>query len=662
MTRNNIYKMTIFGMLLSLCASCHDDTSCPDQENILKGENHIVLEGSEQNYSLFSLFEGEQAPVFSVEQGDFACLLADGDLYFEQNDEGRERSAVISVTLSNGTKEKLFFSQKPATRSTTMNNFMRHHAVGYSYNALRGEYCNLNDLRCQVINREVLRRVQRFVDDNLYNEYTFDKYYSNQYTATSIEDYVHQNYFKVHGEGQFLNFNGNLSETMRFFQEGKNETYICHDERSVPKVKFTIESNVKDYIDDYPNLLTCSFRTAVERLKSTEINDRKAVADFVDTYGTHVVTDVYLGGKLSIDIAVEIKKFNLIIKQGTVGTISIVDIWNQHKESSDKDKDYEVLKDCKCRIDVLGGDLSLLNDMIGKATFGDIGADFSTKAIDDWCESVKYEPDSLRSSNVELTDMDILPIWDFISDETVSNRVRAYIESDAALMQQLLGNRNFINTSFPAQVKDLKCMIGNDRTIVGLSHVTNVISSNRYVATICYEWVPDIDPNNKVWVAYPIYEGYVKLGNGLCLHNDSAYSVAWMNHQFVVKNLGEHKGDTIYMNMGALGTQKYQNLEYQQSHLVWGVERPGGITIDGLPTKNVSKVEKFFGHFYAEVPSDNAGMPGWKYIKTDDDYPEEWNDCKQYVDNDYWLKRMRMLRDDDYIYIWNPTEINYIDE
>ena len=34
--------------------------------------------------------------------------------------------------------------------------FLRNFGVGYSYNAVRGAYCNWKDIRCQVIDRAVL--------------------------------------------------------------------------------------------------------------------------------------------------------------------------------------------------------------------------------------------------------------------------------------------------------------------------------------------------------------------------------------------------------------------------------------------------------------------------------------------------------------------------
>ena len=38
--------------------------------------------------------------------------------------------------------------------------FLRNFGVGYSYDAVEGDYCNWNGIRCQVVNRNVLERIE----------------------------------------------------------------------------------------------------------------------------------------------------------------------------------------------------------------------------------------------------------------------------------------------------------------------------------------------------------------------------------------------------------------------------------------------------------------------------------------------------------------------
>lgn len=45
--------------------------------------------------------------------------------------------------------------------------FLRNHGVGYSYNAVRGEYCNWQDIRCQVIDRASVEQLQRMTGQAL---------------------------------------------------------------------------------------------------------------------------------------------------------------------------------------------------------------------------------------------------------------------------------------------------------------------------------------------------------------------------------------------------------------------------------------------------------------------------------------------------------------
>ena len=49
----------------------------------------------------------------------------------------------------------------------TRSQFMRNFGVGYSYDAVRGSYCDWQDIRCQVLNRSFLEQTEDYTGDNL---------------------------------------------------------------------------------------------------------------------------------------------------------------------------------------------------------------------------------------------------------------------------------------------------------------------------------------------------------------------------------------------------------------------------------------------------------------------------------------------------------------
>jgi hypothetical protein len=255
-----------------------------------------------------------------------------------------------------------------------------------------------------------------------------------------------------------------------------------------------------------------------------------------------------------------------------------------------------------------------------------------------------------------MIDMLVAPIWEFIPDEALSRRVQARITGNLGLVIETLGNDNLINTSFPAHPESVTCKVGGVKKTFDYPSTVDVIAANRPIATICKERVPSICESSDVYVAYPIYEGYVKLTEGLCIYDKKAYRVNWSFNQFTATLIAEdiEDVDNIYMNAGALSIEPSDQLTYQDSHLILGCERPGGITIDGKVGGEMRPVHKYFGHFYLDNKTEYKNLPGWSMTTT---LPDEAKIYKDYFTNDTY--KNRMVRNEDYPYIWNKTEIDY---
>lgn len=653
--RRSYSTVTVMALCLSLFSSCADELNGDDTATSATSASTeaIVLDGSDQEYELPTGSDSQRPVSVTVVEGDFVTPLSDGRVYLEQNDDGCVRTASIKACFANGEEQAYELAQQPASRVSGINSFVRHHGVGYSYDGIEGKYCDMNSLRSQVLNRAVLYKVDNEVFDDLYTENLINESETKSYYATSVEDYVQRNNFTATAEAKIAVFSGDISATLSTFEKGTKETYILHEERQVPKVEYSVYAdNIRYYINKYPSLLTSSFRQAISNLKAAGAGDTYAVAEFVGIYGTHVVTEAQLGAKVSIDVQVEKKKFQTLIGKKLDYGLAFTALWNRKYSSEETQKIDSVLNNSRCRVSVLGGDVSLLGGVADMTTFGNVST--TDGMLDEWEESIEYDSDDLEHSNVELTDMEITPIWKFIPDEDVSDMVEAYITGNASLMLKMLGYRNFTNTSFNAAPESVTCKIGGVSQTFRNPDVVDIICANHHVATVCKELVPEISKEKKVWVAYPIYDGYVKLTNGLCLHNGAAYRVDWHSDKFTVDSIGEAPADgIIYMSLGELELAKSENLTYQTSHAILGCERPGGIDINGNLAGSMVKVKKHFGHFYLENTNKYDNLPNWSYVKT---LPSEQANYKDYIGNEW---RNRMVRNDDYVYIYNPKEASY---
>ena len=72
----------------------------------------------------------------------------------------------------------------------TRENFRRNFGLGYSYDAVSGEYCNWRDIRCQVLNRYFVEDLQRASAEQLLNVNTARTLTHKSQFEYSLRDYV----------------------------------------------------------------------------------------------------------------------------------------------------------------------------------------------------------------------------------------------------------------------------------------------------------------------------------------------------------------------------------------------------------------------------------------------------------------------------------------
>lgn len=655
-------KLFFISFVALLLAACQDiDLTQGISDSDLAATCDVVIDGLDQTVALPLAGTGSVVGV-EVEDGDFLMALPGGRLYAEQNDDGQWRQGTIRVQLSDGSSRRLTLGQRAATRAEVQSqkSFYRHHALGYSYDAVNGNYCDLKYVRCQVLNRAIIEAVDTLEVNGIFNEEYLNDTYLSSSVSTSVVDYVQNCNFVAGANAKIaLILGGEVKGICHIFEDGTEDNYILHDERELPRARYTLQiGDLQELVRKYPTLLTSSFRKSIEKLAATSVNDWKAVDDFINIYGTHVVNAATLGARLTVDVQVKTNKFDTREGDSLMAEATIATLFKLSHTSESQTKNYQILRDCKCHVEAIGGDVSMLDKLVSRTFFSN--EDLDSVMLTSWEESVRFDGEDIANSNVEMTAMEVWPIWELVPDKSVADRLQARIQADAAIMLQLLGNRNFLNAKFPYPISSVTCRIGNQKNQkFDNPDVTDVIVDGRHVATVCREMVPAISKTEYVQVAYPIYEGRVKLTNGLCVHDGKTYSVDWRNDQFKVNEVdGLTTSDGyMYLTGGVLSTSSFDEVDYQTGNLVLGCERPGGIAINGSLAGIMVKVQKHFGHFYLVDDKNYYGnLPNWSYVTS---APAEASDMdyKDYFPQGAWQNRM--VRDASYVYLFNPTELGY---
>lgn len=635
-------------------------------------EADFVFDGS-GNYYVLPI---ENSGIVSGEtEGGFLTLTQKGDkmvLYLEQNDDKQKRFGTVRIEMTDG--RIMNYSIAQDTRDHASGNeinqgFIRNYGVGYSYDGFNGEKCAFNSVMSQVINMEVLKKVEQDENEELLRiDYRHASYY-NTASGYSLAEYVHSANFEGSGSTDLLIYKGTVMKAMSVLEMARKKAFYVTTEYIVPRGERFLEvEKLKYYAKEYPNLLTHSFRKAVEKLAQNP-SDVLAVDSFIVRFGSHIVLSSALGGKINLYVSASQESFDTKIQDSLFSSNTIPLFFKKMKSEGEGYNFTDVFNTSETQLEVVGGKTSILNNAVLNPSFENV--QLTPQLLAEWESSIAYDEEDYTYNNVEMVDMEIYPIWELISDEEVAKYVQARAIGTASELCDLFGFQHFANTSFDASYSEVNCFMGGSLKSFKDPYVVNIISAGRYVATVVREWVPEIEPNQAVCVAYPIYNRSLDLTGGMCLYKGKVYKVAWCYNRFDIELLGEANADKFYLTSGMLDITQSKHAEYQPSHAVVGYEWPGSISIDGkIDNSNYYLTRKFLGNFYLAVGGGFTNLPNWhkqtSLPKDIDNYRTLINNNDPYKFSGIDLGQNgtdnligRMVMDSGYEFFWNNREVVY---
>lgn len=564
---------------------------------------------------------------------------------------------------------------KTGTRSPEMEAAMlRSHGVGFSFDAVNGTKCNVGDVRCQIVDVDKLDALGAYSEE--WKSYTK----TNFFTSHNEVEYLQQTGVTMEVSGSMLLYKGSYMSAAAIMEKGKENTVRFTSNYDVQELAKRIDTGVlSDFsTDELTDLLSPNFLYALNKIEATDIDNVAVVDSFINIFGTHVITDALVGGRLTMDIVASKKQFTTYIHEKTVSEQSLnlfFTILEQIVNEENQRFMKGVLNNSELVMTTKGGDVTKLSSIIAAPNPDKIKE--NTAALSEWEKTVAYSANDPWSSRCEMLDMEVIPIWEFVPNPVTAQRIKTRIQADALTMQQLYGNRNFVSVRIDANPRSVTTSLGGKPVTVNDPWVVDVIAANRKVATVCKEWVPELDPEHSVRVVYPIYENKFQEASGVCIYNGSAYSVRWLYDRFVVEKMDTPvSGNTLYLNCGILSTQPTDGIEYAAGKATLGYEWPGSLDINGnLAGQPYYETRKFLDRFYITTADSYSNLPNWSYCKDDglskymnDEYGDMLRKNDPYALSGIVLNGRggkanlsnRMVRNDDYTYYINSTEIKYV--
>jgi len=528
--------------------------------------------------------------------------------------------------------------------------FLRNYGVGYSYDAVRGSYCDWRDIRCQVFNRYFVEYLERKTGENLLHTNTYRTSSVNSSFEYSFRDYVANVHIETEEEVDLGLYNEEKRTRQNFIEDGLQETfYYMLEEKQTLAEQYISYASIVSLYDEQPDVFTLSFRNAIDHLAMSYDDDFAAVDSLLNVWGTHVIVSAELGGRLNIDLMNYMWRYKDNAKTEEWTSEEFLSAVEAKKSSSSSTDGYQWLEQARLNITARGGDQSTLTGLLGEHR-PDGTRTFSLDGISAWRESLVYDPDDADASNVEMVEMVVVPIWEFVEpiDPWVALRIKAAVLQDAAMQQELMGNWNFFNASFPIRYPSAKGQYRSNGKWTQFTRtdkadapmVVNIESGGRYVATVCHETIQGKD----LWVCYPIYEGKVKLACGVGVDESNiTYDVEWIGNTVTLTHRSETAGDTFYITNGDVRVTPTEMVAYAPSHAIPYVELDGGVQPDGGYKVNaLLTVNKAQGAFYGLSDRELGSLVGWTQTSSG---------------SDGYL----YSRDSNYTYIYNPNELRYVE-
>ena len=207
-----------------------------------------------------------------------------------------QQEYILPSSLGEGAGGEVSFAWTRAEDMETRSQFLRNFGVGYSYDAVRGSYCDWQDIRCQVLNRSYLEQMQ---------DYTGEQFVSMRRGQTidikaqfdySLRDYIANVALNLNEEVDLGLYKKDKRRRQNFIEDGVQEKFFYSHEEKITMVRCNVGyATVLNMYRKYPQMLTLSFRNAIEHLKQSDAGNIAAVDSFIKVYGTHVIVSASLG-------------------------------------------------------------------------------------------------------------------------------------------------------------------------------------------------------------------------------------------------------------------------------------------------------------------------------------------------------------------------------
>ena len=398
------------------------------------------------------------------------------------------------------------------------------YAVGYSYD-ITGEWASPNSVKVEIFDTKQL------ITDGIESVNAAQVELSD-YTVTgsTISEVSNKLTVKASVEGSYGGFKGeaNASFDMETSESSTYEyasTYFDVQKRRASLSK-SPQSLIFDYMTDDAYSAINGLPVETKRGKRNLYgNTREGFQRLISDFGTHVIVEAGLGGRLrrslqvntsEITSAYDVKAFAKASYDGVVKAEASVD---EHFKQSYK----ENAKHIRLTMSVLGGDEALATKLGDEKTF-------NAENYEAWKESVTKDNMAL----VNFSSESLVPLYELVDREAEGGEDRY-----KALKSYMTDG------SVAADFSTYKCGTVTEFTVPSFENakynetlIKDIYLDGQWVGQVCNEYIPNINRDERVTVVYPVVNNKPRYNMGFYMGDGKSHKparVSWYGTNVAVE-------------------------------------------------------------------------------------------------------------------------------
>ena len=471
------------------------------------------------------------------------------------------------------------------------------YAVGFSYDCM-GEYASPNSVMKEVFNTKEMMKDNVLAVNTVQASLT-----NNTVTGSSISELTNNLAVKANVKGGFGKFKAeaNASFDMNHAENSNHEFASTYFDLAVRHASLSkdLETLKDNYMtDDAWNAINGV--PVTNKYGVTKVAYPSTPAGFkslVEQYGTHVIVEAGLGGRVRFSLDVDISNITTSYDIKAFAKASYTGIVSA--EGSVDDKFHQSFKESKksinTKLDVLGGDEALAK------TLG-LDGGFTQDNMNKWVMSVTKNNMAL----VSFSNKSLIPIYELV-EKNATVEANGF---DGQKRYEML--KDYIDNGCSDDFASYECGTVTkfntpsfaDRQEKG-TLVQDVVLGGQWVGQVCEEFIPLIDRDKRVTVVYPVVNNTVRYNMGFFI-GDKTHKparVSWQDDNLSIveyKDLDFGQADCLYLRGASISAKPVEGTSVLDGEVK--DEYMDGLCYNG--TENVMfhyPIVKIFNHFWSRT-------------------------------------------------------------